>query len=227
MFALVVVFGDIGGQAVCGGSKRYGAIGEAGDVFEKVGIFDGCGSGLAPGEGRVSGYEDAGDGDGVEALFAEEAGDDCAGVVNVGFVDLFGGEGLGDGNGAVEIVGVGGAEAGDGLAGLRPGSCKFGMGMDDATDLGKFAVEEQVGVEVAGGVECAFDDGAVEAREDEVACGERGVADTAGLDGHEGLFAGTVDSATFDTAGVAEGMDGESAARDFLVGVQDLFAKRG
>ena len=145
MLALVMVFGDVAGETVCGGSDGYGAIGEAGDVFEEIGVFDGCCRGFAPGEGSVTGDEDSGNGDGIEILFVKEAGDHCAGIENVGFVDLFGGERLGDGNGTVEVVGVGGAEARDGLAGLRPSGCEFGVDVDDAADLGEFAVKQEVG----------------------------------------------------------------------------------
>src|SRR5436305_9286335 len=42
---------------------------------------------------------------------------------------------IGDGNGAVKIVSMGRAKAGDGAAGLRPGRCIFGMGMGNSADL--------------------------------------------------------------------------------------------
>jgi hypothetical protein len=112
-------------------------------------VFDGFGGGFAPGKGGVAGDQDAGNGDGVEALEPEAADDDRAGIALVGLGDLLGGEGFGDGNGAVEVVGVGGAEAGNGAAGLSPGGGELGVGVDDAADLGELAVEEGVCVEVA------------------------------------------------------------------------------
>ena len=153
MFALIVVFGYVSGEAICRGAQGDGAPGEAGYVFEQVGVFDGCCWGLAPGERGVAGDEDARDGDGVEVLFPEEAGYDRAGVEYVGFGYFFGGEWLGDRDGAVEVIGVGGAEAGDGLACLGPGGGEFGVGMNYAADLREFAIEEQMGIEVAGGAE--------------------------------------------------------------------------
>ena len=109
MFALIVVFADVGGET-CGGTFEHnGAISQAGYVFEQVGVFDGGCRGLAPGEGSVACDKDAGDGDGVEVLFAEKARDYHAGVEDVGFGDLCSGEEFGDWNGAVEVIGVGGA----------------------------------------------------------------------------------------------------------------------
>jgi len=69
----------------------------------------------------MSGDENSGDGKGIEIVLTEAAKDDGAGIADIGFGDLFGGEGLSDGNRAVEVVGVGGAEAGNFASGLRPG----------------------------------------------------------------------------------------------------------
>ncbi len=96
---------------------------------------------FSPDKRGVAGDENAGNGEGVEVLCAEAADDDSGGVSDVGLGDLLGGEGLGDGNGAVEVVGVGCAEAGDRASSLGPGGCELGVGVDDAADLGEFAVE--------------------------------------------------------------------------------------
>ena len=61
------------------------------------------------------------------------------------------------------------------------------MGVDDAADLGKFAIEQGVGVEIAGGAQRAFDDFAVEVGDDEIGGLEGGVVDAAGLDDDERL----------------------------------------
>ena len=86
---------------------------------------------------------------------------------------------------------------------------------------GKFAVEQGVGIEVAGGAQGAFDDFAVEVGDDQVGGSESCVIDAAGLDDDERLGARAVDA-----AGVAEGVRSEAAAGDLLVGVEDLFAER-
>ena len=151
----------------------------------------------------------------------EALDDDGAGVADVGFSHFGGGEGLGDGNRAVEVVGVGGAEAGNRAAGLGPGGGELRVRVDDAADLWELAVEERVRVEIAGRTQGALDDFAVEVGDDQVFRLERGVIDAAGLDDDQGLGAGTVDA-----AGVAEGVGSKAAAGDFLVGVEDLFAKR-
>ena len=66
----------------------------------------------------MAGNQHAGDRDRVKSLGAKALDDDAAGVSNVGFGYLFGGKGLSDWNRAMEIVGVRGAKAGDGAAGL-------------------------------------------------------------------------------------------------------------
>ena len=89
----------------------------------------------------MAGNQDAGNGDGVKAFGAKAADDDRAGIADIGLGDLFGGEGFGDRNRAMEVVGVSGAEAGNGAAGLGPGGGELGVGVDDAADLGKFAIK--------------------------------------------------------------------------------------
>lgn len=223
VLALVVVLADVVGEPCRWSIQSYSAIGEAGDEFEQVGVLDGGGGSFSPGKGRMAGDKDAGDGERIEGAFLEEAGDHCTGVEDVGLFDFGGGERCGDGDFAVEVVGVGGSKAGDGSAGLGPGGGELGMGVDDAADLGKFTIEKQVGVEVAGGVQSALDDGAVERGEDQVVHGHGGVGHAAGLDGDE--RAGATHAGAVDAADVAESVEGEAAAGDFLVGVKDLFAK--
>ncbi len=75
---------------------------------------------LSPSERSVPGDENSGDGDGIEPLFAEEAGDDGSSVEDVGLLDFFGGERLGYRHGAMEVVRMGSAETGNGAAGLGP-----------------------------------------------------------------------------------------------------------
>jgi hypothetical protein len=220
VFAVEVEIVDVGGKACFRCSEEGRAEGEAGDVFEDVGVFDGGGGGFSPCERRVAGAEDAGDLERVEIVPAEVADDDYAGVVLVAGGGFLGGERVGEWDGALEVIGVGGAEAGDGTAGLCPGGGEFGVGVDDAADGGELAVEIKVGGEVAGGAEVAFDDLAVEGGDDEVFGAEGGVIDAGGLDDDEGHGAGAVDA-----AGVAPGVGSEATAGDFLIGVEDFGAK--
>ena len=89
-----------------------------------------------------------------------------------------------------------------------------------AANLGKLAIEQRVRVEIAGGAERAFHDFAVEIGDDKVGGRQRCVVDTAGFDDDQRLGTGAVDA-----AGVAEGVRGEAAAGDLLIGVEDLLAK--
>jgi hypothetical protein len=68
----------------------------------------------------------------------------------------------------VKVVGVRGAEAGNGAAGLRPGRGELGVGVDDAADLRKFAVEQRVRIEIARRAQRALDDVAIEIGDDKV-----------------------------------------------------------
>ena len=148
MLALVVVFRNVRrdfgfGQSriLSSGPKQDGAEGETGDVFENVGVLERISYGFAPCKRGVAGDQNSRDGEGVEAFRTEAPDDDSAGVANIGLGDFLGGEGFGERDGAVEVVGVGCAEAGDGTASLGPGGCKLRVGVDDAADLRKFAVE--------------------------------------------------------------------------------------
>lgn len=194
-----------------------GVDGFGADVCRESG---GCGGVAAKGEGAGAvGFGTSGGGvleAGGEA--AEAADDGEAGLVNVAAGDGLVGERLGAGDGAVEVVGVGGAEGGDGEAGLGEGGGELGVGMDDGADLGELAIEEGVGVEVGGGLEGAVDEDAVEVGHHHVFRPEVVVVDTGGLDDDEALGA-------VDARGVAEGVEDEAALDEFEVGFEDLFAE--
>jgi hypothetical protein len=219
VLALVMVFADVGWDGLNGGVEEGGSESQPSNVFENIGIFDCVGWRFSPCEGGMTGNEDSGYRDGVETLSAKTANDDGAGIANVAGGDFLSGESFCDRDGTVEVVGVGGAKAGNGLAGLGPGGGEFGVGVDDAAYLREFPVKQGMGVEIAGGTKGAFNNFAVEIRNDEVGWGERAVVNSAGLDDDEGLSAGAI-----DPAGIAEGMRGEAAAGDFLVGVENLVA---
>ena len=144
----------------------------------------------APAEGCVAVDEAGGDGEGVDSLLLEEGDDGLTGLVDVAAGDGFVGEGRGTGDGAVEVVGVGGAEGRDGEAGLGEAGGELGVGVDDGADGGELAVEEGVGVEVGGGFEFAVDDFAVEVGDDHELGDEFVVVDAGGLDDDEALARG-------------------------------------
>ena len=149
-----------------------GAVGHARDGLEDDGVVRGVVRGAAPGEGRVAGDEAGGNGEGIDggfvAMGAEALDDGEAGLVDVAAADGLVGEWSGDGDGAVEVVGVRGAERRDGEAGLREAGGELGVRVHDGADGGELAVEQRVGVEVGGGTEVAFDDLAVEVGDDHV-----------------------------------------------------------
>ncbi len=226
-----VVGGFVGGAAPDEGgvaSDEAGGDREGVDGVEWGGGLDGGVGGIAAeaeGGGAVRRPEPevglAGFGGGGVGEVAPEAADDGeAGFVDVAAADGVVREGVGAGDGAVEVVGVGGAEGRDGEAGLGEGGGVLRVGVDDGADGREFAVEQGVGVEIGGGAEVAFDDPAVEVGDDHVLGAEVVVVDAGGLDDDEALFA-------IDAGGVAEGVEDEAALDELEVGFEDLFAEFG
>lgn len=130
-------------------------------------------------------------------------------------VDLLRGEGAADGDFAVEVVGVGGAEAGDAAAGLGEDGGVGAVGVADGADGGPGAVEFEVGFGIGGGVECPFGDVAFEVDEDDVGGCDGGVVHAAGFDGEDAGVA-------VDGGDVAPGELDEAGGWEGAVGVGDL-----
>jgi len=218
VFAEVVAIEEGLGDSLAVSFEGEGVVGHFGDGFEDHGVVGGFVGVASPGEGGVAVDEAGGNGERVDSLLLEEADDGEAGFVDVAAADGFVGERRGAGDGAVEVVGVGGAEWWDGEASLGEAGGELGVGVDDGADGGELAVEEGVGVEVGGGFEFAVDDFAVEVGDDHEFGDEFVVVDAGGLDDDEALGA-------VDATGVAEGVEDEATLDEFEVGFEDLRAK--
>lgn len=155
---------------------------------------------------------------GVGDETTEAADDGKAGLMDVAAADGDVGEWVCAGDGAVEVVGVGGAEGGDGHAGLSEGGGVLGVGVDDGTDGWELAVQKGVGVEIGGGAEATLDDVAHEIGDDHVLGTEVVVVDTGGLDHDKSLLA-------IDSGGVAEGVEDEASLDELEIGFKDLFTE--
>lgn len=221
MFAEVVVLANVIGYRRGRRVQENRTEGKAGNVLEDVRMFYCVRRVFSPGKGSVSSDQRPRNGNGIEPPGAKVSNDDCAGISHVAAGDFLRGEGFGDGDRAVEVIGVRGAEAGDGTSSLRPGGGKFRMCVNDASNRWEFAIEESVGIKIAGRAKGAFDDIPVEIGDDEIASGEGGVVDSTGLDDDERLGAVTVDAAR-----IPEGMRGEAATGDFAIGLEYLMAER-
>ena len=92
------------------------------------------------------------------------------------------------GNGAVEIIRVGRAVAGDAAAGLGPAGRVRGVGMDHAAYFGESLVDLYMGGGVRGGLIVAFDDIAFQVNNDHIIGGQFVIIHAAGLDGEEAGF---------------------------------------
>jgi hypothetical protein len=194
--------------------ESKGVVGHFGYGLEDDGVMGSMVGVGAPAEGGVAVDEAGGDGEGVDIVLLEVVDDGEAGLVDVAAGDGFVVQGRGAGDGAVEVVCVGGAEGRDGESGLGEAGGELGVSVDDGADGGEFAVEQGVGVEVGGGLEVAVDDLAVEIGDDHVLGTELVVVDAGGLDDDEALLA-------VYSAGVTEGVKDEAAADEFEVGFED------
>jgi hypothetical protein len=215
-----VVGGLVRGAAPDEGGVAGDQAGGDGEGIDGEGVGTGGGGGRTDGSAGVGGVGGVGGGgvDGRAGVWMKEADDGEAGLVDVAAGDGRVVHGLGTGDGTVEVVGMGGAEGGDGKAGLGEGGGELGVGVDDGADRGELAVEESVGVEVGGGAEIAVDDFAVEVGDDHVFGAEVVVVDAGGLDDDEALLA-------VNAGGVAKGVEDQAAADEFEVRFEDDFAK--
>jgi hypothetical protein len=86
-----MVFGNVYRNAGDGAIQKSAAVGEACDVLEHIGVFNGLGGGFAPDKGGMAGYENSRNGERVQVVPLESAEDDGAGVADVGLGDFIGG----------------------------------------------------------------------------------------------------------------------------------------
>jgi hypothetical protein len=61
-----MMFGHMIGQTILRAIEGYRPVGEAGDEFEQIGVFDSGGRSFAPGEGRVAGNKHARNGQWID-----------------------------------------------------------------------------------------------------------------------------------------------------------------
>jgi len=212
MFAEVVSVQECLGYAGGVGLQGQGPVCHPGYGLKNNGVVSGIVRGLAPAKGRVTGDEHGGN---CKRVDSSEAFDDGkTGFMHVAPTDCLVGEGCGNGHGAVEVVGVGGAECGNGHASLGEAGRELGVSMDDGTDGGELAIEKGVGVEIGGGFEVSIDDLAVEIGDDHMFGTEVVVVDAGGLDDDQTLLA-------IDAAGVAKGIEDQAAFYEFKISFED------
>ena len=195
-----------------------GVVGHFGYAFEDDRVVSGFKGAAAPDKRGVAIDEAGGDGEGIDFVLTKVVDDGTAGLMDVAAGDGLVIERCGAWDRAVEVVGVGGAERGDGEAGLGEAGGELRVGVDDGADGEELAVEQGVGVEVGGGPELAVDDLAVEVGDDHEFGDQLIIFDPRGLDDDQALVA-------VDAAGVAEGVEDEAALDDFEVGFEDLGTK--
>ena len=120
MLAQEVLILDVLG---CGSSVTLDLTGihrHLGDFLQHHSVVHSLGRALTPGEGAMAGAHDTGGMQRLDAALGQLFDDDLAGILLVVLVDFLGGEVTGAGHGAIEVIRVGGAVAGDVLTGLSP-----------------------------------------------------------------------------------------------------------
>src|SRR5437016_2433252 len=175
-----------------------GFAGKTGDEFQHRCIVDGVFQGLAPGERAVIGDQH---GRMVQRVQAVESLDDDAASVQlvIGF-DFVRQQLPRARDVAAPIIGVRRAKSRKLSAGLRPGGGVKAMGVDDAADMLKSAIENQMGWRIGAWREPAFDNFAGREGEDDHLPGLELVVR------HAGGLADDQRSPAIDGTGIAPGL---------------------
>ena len=127
---------------------------QSSDEFQHTRVVNGFADIPAPGERAMTGNHHGGMMQGIELFKGFD--DDVARIGFVAGLDFPGRQSPGARDGAMPIIGLGGAKRGDVPAGLRPGGRIKAVGMGDAADTGKCTVEHQMGRRIGTGPEMAF-----------------------------------------------------------------------
>src|SRR5689334_2390624 len=120
------------------------------------------------------------------------------------------------GHRTMKIIGVGCAQSRDRTATLRPGGGKKAVGMNDAANLAKSAIENEMSVSIGTWLQSALDDfSGIERHNDHVAWLHRGVWDARRFD--DDVAAGAVNAAD-----IAPGLDDKTFGDELKVRGADL-----
>ena len=175
------------------GAESNGVVGAAGDLLQYGGVRRRLRGRCPPREGAVAGDEHGRHRDRVDVR--ERLDDHVARRALVALGDLFVGQGARARHLAVEVVGMGGAEARERPARLRPHGRPPGVGVGDAADPREGAVQLQVRRQVRRRLQTA-EGRAVQIDHGHRLLGQLGVGNSARLDDHDAR-------ATVDRADVA------------------------
>lgn len=188
--------------------------GQPNQVLKNDGVMDSIIHGLTPGEWAMAGDEDAGAMQGVAT--GKGFNDDIAGIHFVIFFDLASVEAPSARNRPMKIICVSGAKSGNWAATLRPGSGKKAVRVNDAANLAKSAIKDEMSRSIGAGLQGAFDDfSTFERNDDHVPGFHRGVGDARRLDYN--VAAGAINATD-----VAPGLDDQPLAYELQVGGADL-----
>ncbi len=215
MLAQEVFVQQLGLHGLCVREKSQCLAGEPDQVLEHNRVVDSIVQSPAPGERTVAGDEHAGT---VQGIATSKGFDDyIAGVHFVIFFDLASVEPSSARNGPMKIIGVSGAESRNRTATLRPGGGKKAVGVNDATNLTKSAIKNQMSVSIRAGLQIAFDDFSGIQRNDNHVFGfHGGIWNARRFD--DNFPAGAV-----NTADVAPGLDDEAFGDKLEVCGADFF----
>src|ERR1051326_3614641 len=184
-------------------------------MFEDNGIVNSVVHSLAPGKRSMAGDEHAGTVQRVAAI--EGFDDDFAGITFVIVFDLTRVETPGTRDRTVKIVGVSGAEGRNWAAALSPGGGKKTMGVHNATDIRKSAIEDKVGRSIRARLQIAFHHFTRFERDN------RDVLRFHGVVWHAGRFDDHVGARAIHAADISPSLDDQALGDELEVGGADLF----
>ena len=182
------------------------------DLLQHDRMIHGLGGILAPGEGAMGGADDTRGVQGLDLAPGQLLDDDLAGVLLVVLVDFLSSEMTGAGHSAVEVVRMGGAVAGDVLAGLGPADRIGAVGVDDAADFGVLLVQLDVGLGVGRRIQLAVHHIALQVEDNHHIRGQILIIHAGGLDDDEALF-------PVDTGHITPGIGDKVALGQFHIGL--------
>src|SRR5690625_2408888 len=156
------------------------------DLFQNHSVINRLSRVFTPGKWRVAGND--AHGCFHRAAVLETVGNLYAGFLFVVAFDLLIAHHSGDRNLAIGVVCVGGAETGNRLLSLGPGSGVGGVGMGDAANVVEVAIQVCVGFGVRGRTHFALDNVVVEIDNDNIVHFHLFIGDAAGFDGNDAFI---------------------------------------
>lgn len=218
VFAQMMLFQDVPGDGTQGGIQGGRAEGHVSAHFKGDAVLERVHGVFSEGERCVMDLQDGRHFEWAELQLAQALDNGDAGEMLIVLRDFSGCERAHQWDGAVKVVRVRGAEAGNLTTRLRKHGGMQAVRVRDAADLGEFTVKDEMRFRVGGGPEAALHHPAIQVEDDDVGGRELQIIHAAGFDGPEA-------GGTVHAADVAPSQAYEAAGLQGTIGFTDLFAE--